>query len=67
MPPIWGKIIKLIVLWKLLFASSQTTTVTRVGKAGGRLKVRVEIDRIGDMRLHISNLLQGKKVLGKTK
>ncbi|XP_026466690.1 uncharacterized protein LOC113370234 [Ctenocephalides felis] len=51
-------------VWNLtLYDYSQTTTVTRVGKSGGRLKVRVEIDRIGDMQLHISNLLQGKKVL----
>lgn len=37
--------------WSLvLYDYSQTTTVKRIGGAGGRLKVRVEIDKIGDMR-----------------
>lgn len=50
--------------WSLvLFDYSQTTTVKRIGGAGGRLKVRVEIDKIGDMSLHISDLLGGHTVI----
>lgn len=50
--------------WSLvLYNYSQTTTVTRIGGAGGRLKVRVEIDKIGDMKLHITDLLGGKIIL----
>ncbi|XP_053695729.1 uncharacterized protein LOC128743220 [Sabethes cyaneus] len=51
-------------IWNLtLYEYSQTTTVTRVGGPGGLLKVRVEIDKIGDMKLHISDLFNGSKIL----
>lgn len=43
---------------------SQTTSVTRIGGPGGLLKVRVEIDRLGDLKLKISNLFNGKKLIG---
>lgn len=50
--------------WSLvLYNYSQTTTVTRLGGPGERLKVRVEIDKIGDMKLHISDLLGGRMVM----
>lgn len=44
--------------------SSQTTSVTRVGGPGGLLKVRVEIDKIGDLKLKISDLFGGRKLIG---
>ncbi|XP_058454623.1 uncharacterized protein LOC131432399 [Malaya genurostris] len=51
-------------IWNLtLYDYSQTTTVTRVGGPGGLLKVRVEIDKIGDMKLHISDLFHGAKLI----
>lgn len=43
---------------------SQTTSVTRVGGPGGLLKVRVEIDKIGDLKLKISDLFGGRKIIG---
>lgn len=43
----------------------QTTSVTRVGGPGGLLKVRVEIDKLGDMKLKISDLFGGRRVIGK--
>lgn len=43
---------------------SQTTSVTRVGGPGGLLKVRVEIDKLGDMKLKISDLFGGRKIIG---
>lgn len=46
-----------------LYDYSQTTTVTRIGKQGGLLKVRVAIDKIGDMKLHITDLFHGAKFL----
>lgn len=42
----------------------QTTSVTRVGGPGGLLKVRVEIDKIGDLKLKISDLFGGRKIIG---
>lgn len=43
---------------------SQTTSVTRVGGPGGLLKVRVEIDKLGDLKLKISDLFGGRKIIG---
>lgn len=52
--------------WNMtLYRYSQTTSVTRVAGPGSLLKVRVEIDKIGDLKLHINNYLGGKPVLGK--
>lgn len=52
-------------VWNLtLYDYSQTTTVTRLGGQGALLKVRVEIDKIGDMKLHISDLFRGAKFPG---
>ncbi|XP_055696508.1 uncharacterized protein LOC129797712 [Lutzomyia longipalpis] len=51
-------------VWNLtLYNYSQTTSVTRIGGPGGLLKVRVEIDKIGDMSMHISNFFGGRRVL----
>lgn len=51
--------------WSMtLYKYSQTTTVTRVAGPGSILKVRVEIDKIGDLKLNISNFLGGKPILG---
>ncbi len=51
--------------WNLtLYDYSQTTYVTRVGGPGGLLKVRVEIDKIGDMKLNISDIFGGRKIMG---
>lgn len=47
----------------ILYNYSQTTTVKRIGNQGGRLKVRVEIDKIGDLKLHITDLLGGRIVM----
>lgn len=53
-------------IWNMtLFDYSQTTSVTRVGGQGGLLKVRVEIDRIGDLQLHISNMFGGRTGIGR--
>lgn len=61
---ILGKPLQTAGNWSLvLYDYSQTTTVRRLGGAGGRLKVRVEIDKIGDMSLHISDLLGGHTVI----
>lgn len=46
---------------------SQTTSVTRVGGPGGLLKVRVEIDKLGDLKLKISDLFGGRKIIGLSK
>lgn len=51
--------------WNLtLYDYSQTTYVTRVNGPGSLIKVRVEIDRIGDMKLTIGDLLGGRRVMG---
>lgn len=48
----------------MLLLCSQTTSVTRVGGPGGLLKVRVEIDKLGDLKLKISDLFGGRKIIG---
>lgn len=61
-----GKPLQTQGVWNMtLYRYSQTTSVTRVGGPGGLLKVRVEIDHIGDLSLHITDFLGGKKILGK--
>lgn len=44
--------------------NSQTTSVTRIGGPGGLLKVRVEIDKLGDLKMKVSNLFNGQKGIG---
>ncbi|XP_011498698.1 PREDICTED: uncharacterized protein LOC105362870 [Ceratosolen solmsi marchali] len=44
-----------------LFDLMQTTTITR--EPGMKIKVRVEVETIRDLKLHISNLLHGREVL----
>lgn len=41
---------------------SQTTRIKRNGEA---LDVHVEVDHIGDMEIHVGNLLRGSGILGK--
>lgn len=53
-----------IVLIFTICHCSQTTSVTRVGGPGGLLKVRVEIDKLGDLKLKISDLFGGRKIIG---
>lgn len=48
-----------------IYFFSQTTSVTRIGGPGGLLKVRVEIDKLGDLKLKISDLFGGRPVIGK--
>lgn len=45
-----------------MYDYSQTTSVKRLGGPGSRLKVKVHVDKIGGMKLHISNLLGGRRV-----
>lgn len=42
----------------------QTTTLTRPNNSKD-IKVRIEVQQIGNMDLHISNLLRGRTVMGK--
>lgn len=39
--------------------------MTRTGGPGSLLKIRVEIDKLGDMKLGITNLFNGRKIVGK--
>lgn len=41
----------------------QTTTISRP-KDSDKLKVRVDVQKIGNMDLHISNLLRGRVIMG---
>lgn len=50
----------------ILFVFRQTTSVTRIGGPGGLLKVRVEIDKLGDLKLKISDLFNGRRVIGES-
>ncbi|XP_002137850.2 uncharacterized protein [Drosophila pseudoobscura] len=44
--------------WNLTLSDySQTTTIARSGGPGSLLKVLVEIDRIGDLKIHATNLV----------
>ncbi|KAJ6641130.1 Circadian clock-controlled protein daywake [Pseudolycoriella hygida] len=48
--------------WNMtLYNYAQTTSVTRIGGPGGLLKVRVEIDRLGDLKMKISDLFDRNK------
>lgn len=55
---------KIVLIFKFRCFCSQTTSVTRVGGPGGLLKVRVEIDKLGDLKLKISDLFGGRKIIG---
>jgi Haemolymph juvenile hormone binding protein (JHBP) len=51
-------------LWNLtLYNYRQTTSITRTGGPGSILKVRVEVDEIQNMELHISDFFNGRKAL----
>jgi len=50
--------------WELVLGDySQTTKVQRTNGEGSMLKVNVEVDKIGKMSLHISNLWNGRRQL----
>ncbi|XP_039296012.1 uncharacterized protein LOC111048655 [Nilaparvata lugens] len=50
-------------VWNMtLYNYMQTTTISRP-KDAKTLKVRIEVDKIGNMDLHVSNLLRGRNVL----
>ncbi|KAG7304262.1 hypothetical protein JYU34_011203 [Plutella xylostella] len=48
--------------WNLTLRDYSQTT--RIKRRGAALDVHVEIDRIGDMDIHVGNLLRGRSVLG---
>lgn len=59
--------------WNMtLYDYAQTTTITRNPKVingvevydGQSVDVHVEIDRIGNMQIHVSNILNGANILG---
>jgi len=53
--------------WNMtLYDYAQTTSVTRIGGPGGLLKVRVEIDKLGDLKMKISDLFNGRKGIEQT-
>lgn len=55
---ILGTPIKRSGYWNMtLYDYSQTTSVRRLGAPGALLKVHVEIDRIGGLKMHIANAL----------
>lgn len=61
---ILGKPLKASGSWNItLYRYAQTTMVRRLGGPGSRLKVRVFIDKLGDMKLNISDLFGGIKVI----
>jgi hypothetical protein len=46
--------------WNItLIDYAQTTTIRRLGGPGARLKVRVFVDKLGDMKLNIGDLFGG--------
>ena len=48
----------------IFFLFSQTTSVRRLGEPGSILKVRIEIDRIGGLKMHVADILaQGRQNL----
>lgn len=61
--------------WNMtLYDYAQTTTITRIPKNtidgnevydGQPVDVKVVIDRIGNMQIHVSNILNGANLLGK--
>lgn len=57
---ILGQPIKRSGNWNItLYNYSQTTTIRRLGGPGSRLKVRVFVDKLGDMKLNIGDLFGG--------
>ncbi|XP_017466608.1 PREDICTED: uncharacterized protein LOC108359306 [Rhagoletis zephyria] len=62
---ILGTQVKRSGFWNMtLYDYSQTTSVRRLGAPGALLKVRVEIDRIGGLKMHVANALaQGRERL----
>uniref|UniRef100_A0A0A1WCE9 Circadian clock-controlled protein n=1 Tax=Zeugodacus cucurbitae TaxID=28588 RepID=A0A0A1WCE9_ZEUCU len=55
---ILGTPIKRSGFWNMtLYDYSQTTSVRRLGAPGALLKVHVEIDRIGGLKMHVGNAL----------
>ncbi|XP_046805116.1 uncharacterized protein LOC111676167 [Lucilia cuprina] len=55
---VFGTPIKRKGFWNMtLYDYSQTTSVRRLGEPGSLLKVHIEIDRIGGLKMHISDAL----------
>uniref|UniRef100_W8BWQ6 Circadian clock-controlled protein n=2 Tax=Ceratitis capitata TaxID=7213 RepID=W8BWQ6_CERCA len=55
---ILGTLVKRSGFWNMtLYDYSQTTSVRRLGAPGALLKVHVEIDRIGGLKMHVANAL----------
>lgn len=48
--------------WNLTLRDYSQTT--RIKRDGTGVDVRVEVDHIGDMDIHVGNLLRGRGVLG---
>lgn len=48
--------------WNLTLRDYSQTT--RVKRNGTGLDVHIEIDHIGDMEIHVGNLLRGRSVMG---
>lgn len=49
--------------WNLTLRDYSQTT--RIKRNGSGVDVNVEIDHIGDMEIHVGNLLRGRSVMGK--
>lgn len=46
--------------WNMtLYDYSQTTTIRRLGKYGSLLKVNIIMDNLGDLKMHVANILGG--------
>ncbi|XP_073819841.1 juvenile hormone binding protein 16 [Musca autumnalis] len=55
---VFGTPIKRSGFWNMtLYDYSQTTSVRRLGGSGSLLKIHVEVDRIGGMRMHVGDVL----------
>ncbi|XP_019892894.2 uncharacterized protein LOC101889419 [Musca domestica] len=55
---VFGTLIKRSGFWNMtLYDYSQTTSVRRLGAPGTLLKIHVEVDRIGGMRMHVGDVL----------
>ncbi|XP_067613911.1 uncharacterized protein Jhbp16 [Eurosta solidaginis] len=55
---LFGAPVKRRGLWNMtLYDYSQTTSVRRLGAEGSLLKVHIEVDRIGGLKMHVANAL----------
>lgn len=49
--------------WNMTLRDYSQTT--RIKRSDGQVQVNVEVDHIGDMEIHVGNLLRGSGILGK--